>query len=73
MTIVGWPLYSEFEVDKSLSGSPSSGVLQALLKEFGGSVEAEDMGKGMRGRRSLNRSLTIEQSYLALKEPERTV
>ena len=40
MTIVGWPLYSEFEVDKSLSGSPSSGVLQALLREFGGSVEA---------------------------------
>jgi len=41
MTIVGWPLYSEFEVDKSLSGDPSSGVLQALLKEFGSSVEAE--------------------------------
>jgi len=41
MTIVGWPLYSEFEVDKSLSGDPSSGVFQALLKEFGDSVEAE--------------------------------
>jgi hypothetical protein len=41
MTIVGWPLYSEFEVDKSLSGNPSSGVLRGLLKEFGGSVEAE--------------------------------
>jgi hypothetical protein len=41
MTIVGWPLYSEFEVDKSLSGDPSSGVFQALLKEFGDSVEGE--------------------------------
>jgi hypothetical protein len=41
MTIVGWPLYSEFEVDKSLSGDASSGVFQALLKEFGDSVEAE--------------------------------
>jgi hypothetical protein len=41
MTIVGWPLYSGFEVDKSLSGNPSSGVLQGLLKEFGDSVEAE--------------------------------
>jgi hypothetical protein len=37
MTIVEWPLYSEFEVDKSLSGNPSSGVLPVVLEEFGSS------------------------------------
>lgn len=40
MTIVEWPLYSEFEVDKSLSGSPSSGIFHAVLKGFGGSGSA---------------------------------
>jgi hypothetical protein len=35
MTIVEWSLYSEFEVDKSLSGDASSGVPHAVLREFG--------------------------------------
>jgi len=43
MTIVEWPLYSEFEVDKSLSASPSSGILQTVLKGFGGSGSANLM------------------------------
>jgi hypothetical protein len=39
MTIVEWSLYSEFEVDKSLSGDASSGVPHAVLREFGSPPE----------------------------------
>jgi hypothetical protein len=39
MTIVEWPLYSEFKVDKSLSGEASSGVLHAGLRDFGSALE----------------------------------
>jgi hypothetical protein len=34
MTIVEWSLYSQFQVDKSLSGDLSSGIPQAVLQEF---------------------------------------
>jgi hypothetical protein len=39
MTIVEWSVYSEFEVDKSLSGDASSGVPHAVLREFGSPPE----------------------------------
>jgi len=39
MTIVEWSLYSEFEVDKSLSGDASSGVSHAVLRELGSPPE----------------------------------
>jgi hypothetical protein len=39
MTIVEWSLYSEFEVDKSLSGDASSGVPHAVLREFASPLE----------------------------------
>lgn len=47
MTLVGWSPYSEFEVNKSLSGDASSGIFQAVLKELG---SADFSARVMAGR-----------------------
>src|SRR5580704_15700599 len=74
MTIVGWPLYSEFEVDKSLSGSPSSGILQALLREFGSSVDAETNSPVRYGKtyaRDLQEVLFVARRLSLVRDPRR--